>query len=307
MRDRDAVAADGRAIAHDPAASAERLVDFLGRHPRVLVLTGAGCSTASGIPAYRDREGAWAHRAPMQFADFIASHTARRRYWARSFAGWSRFSAAVPGPAHRSLAALERLGRVTGLVTQNVDGLHGRAGSERVIDLHGRLDTVVCLGCRRSRPRQAFQQMLAASNPLGPSASASRRPDGDVELEDEALASFVVPDCDACGGVLKPDVVFFGEAVPKARVAACFAALEAADGLLVVGSSLMVRSGYRFVCRALETGRTVLVLNAGRTRADADGIIKVDAECGETLAHAVPRLVPVPAPSPSALLPPAAF
>jgi NAD-dependent SIR2 family protein deacetylase len=285
MGDHDTVAG-----AADPAAALDVLTDVLARHRRLMVLTGAGCSTASGIPAYRDRSGEWAHPAPIQAADFIGDRRTRRRYWARSYAGWPRFAAAAPSPAHEALAALDRADRLTATVTQNVDGLHTEAGSRAVIDLHGRLDTVVCLDCRQTQSRASLQQVLEARNPGWAVRSGERRPDGDVEVDGEVVEQFDYPDCGLCGGVLKPDVVFFGESVPRPRVQAALEALEAADALLVVGSSLMVWSGYRFVRRAIAGERPVIVLNAGRTRADDDDIVKLDAECGGVLSGLVDRL-----------------
>ena len=271
-------------------SDAAALGDFLARHRRVFVLTGAGCSAPSGIPDYRDADGAWKHRKPMTFAEFTGSALSRRRYWAGSLRGWPRVRDARPNDAHTALARLEGSGRVTALVTQNVDGLHQRAGSRGVIDLHGRLDTVECLDCGAVVPRDDVQALLVAWNPAfagAPSAGVDGevRPDGDTNVASpEALH---VPDCRECGGVLKPSVVFFGENVPRSRVEAAYAALEAADAVLVVGSSLMVWSGYRFVRRALERGCEVAALGLGRTRADDELSLKVVGDCAQLL----PRLV----------------
>ncbi|HEX2251923.1 MAG TPA: NAD-dependent protein deacetylase [Thermoanaerobaculia bacterium] len=269
-----------------PPAGA-RLVALLAGARRTMVLTGAGCSTESGIPDYRAADGTWKHRQPMTYQRFVGDEAARRRYWAGSFVGWRRMASAAPNPAHRALARLEAAGRVGVLVTQNVDGLHQRAGSARVVDLHGRLDKVVCLACRTRFAREGFQAELARRNPglaavLEP---ARTRPDGDAGVADAVAERFAVPPCPRCGGVLKPDVVFFGEAVPPGRVTAAFAALEASDCLLVAGSSLMVWSGYRFVRRARELGLPVAAVNLGRTRADDELTLKVEARCGEVLAH----------------------
>jgi NAD-dependent SIR2 family protein deacetylase len=258
---------------------------FVGRRRRLFVLTGAGCSAPSGIPDYRDRDGAWKHRKPMTLAEFTGSEAARRRYWAGSLRGWPRVREARPNPAHTALAALEAQGRIGRLVTQNVDGLHQRAGSRRVTDLHGRLDVVECLGCGCRVPRDDVQTLLVAWNPrlrLAPVADGEVRPDGDT-ADGEPLADFRVPDCPECAGVLKPGVVFFGENVPMPRVCEAFEALARADGLLVVGSSLMVFSGYRFVRAARERGIDVAALNLGRTRADAELTLKVEGDCATLL------------------------
>lgn len=260
------------------------LAAFVHRARRLTVLTGAGCSTESGIPDYRDVDGEWKHRRPVQFADFVGDEHVRQRYWARSMVGWRRVGGARPNPAHRALADLERSGRVHWLVTQNVDGLHQRAGSRRVTDLHGRIDRVVCLECGRLNERGAFQFRLVAENPDWADLDAVSAPDGDALLEVRDFGSFHVPCCEACGGMLKPDVVFFGEGVPKHRVTTAMERLDECDALLVVGSSLMVWSGFRFARRAAERGIPVAALNLGRTRADHLLSLKVDACCGEVLA-----------------------
>jgi len=258
---------------------------FVRTAPRLFVLTGAGCSTAAGIPDYRNEKGEWKHKPPVQFQDFMGSHPTRQRYWARSLVGWARVSAARPTAAHIALAALERSGAVSALVTQNVDGLHQKAGSESVIDLHGRLDTVRCLDCDSTVSRAAVQAELVSRNPRWARLDAVDAPDGDAQLEGP-FDDVIVPDCRHCGGILKPDVVFFGENVPKSRVADCYAALADADGLLVVGSSLMVFSGYRFCLAAAEMGKPVALVNRGRTRADDLAHLKVDGDCGMIL-HAL--------------------
>ena len=232
------------------------------------MLTGAGCSTDSGIPDYRDAEGDWKRRAPIMFQAFVGSDFARKRYWARSLAGFRRIRVARPNEAHHALASLERLGRVAQLVTQNVDGLHQAAGSENVIDLHGRIDTVRCLSCERRSSREELQLELERRNPNFASLEAVEAPDGDADLEDVAFETFDVPACDGCGGLLKPDVVFFGENVPAERVQRAMAAIEHSDAMLVVGSSLMVYSGYRFVTAAAEAGKPIAAINLGRTRGD---------------------------------------
>lgn len=272
------------------AALATELAGFFRRHPRVAVLTGAGCSTASGIPEYRDDAGEWKHARPVQYADFMGSAAVRRRYWARSFSGWRRIAAARPNAAHRALAALGRQGRLAGLVTQNVDNLHRRAGSEPVLDLHGVLDRVVCTHCGELSTRAAFQARLERDNPGWTAVSGPLRPDGDVDLDVDASRDFAVPACERCDGIVKPDVVFFGEQVPVARVAAARQCVADADALLVVGSSLMVFSGFRFVRQAEAAGKPVAILNRGRTRGDALATLKLEADCAGLLAATCEQL-----------------
>jgi NAD-dependent SIR2 family protein deacetylase len=259
------------------------LIDFAVRHPRLLVLTGAGCSTGAGIPDYRDANGEWKRSPPMQYQLFVANMLARQRYWARSMIGWRTMSQATPTSAHHALARLESAGRVALLVTQNVDGLHNLAGSRDVVDLHGRIDTVCCLGCGTRSPRSALQQEMERRNPQWATLDARSAPDGDADLDHQNFAQFDVPACVACGGNLKPDVVFFGESVPRDRVTAVRTALASADALLVVGSSLMVYSGYRFVEDAVAAGKPVAAVNIGSTRADALLTLKLDHEVGVAL------------------------
>lgn len=263
------------------AAATQALVDFLGRHRRVVVISGAGCSAPSGLPPYRDADGAWQHPRPMLFTDFLASDAMRRRYWYRSMAGWPRFAAARPNGAHRALAALESAGFVRQVITQNVDGLHQAAGSRAVVDLHGRLDRVRCLDCGGVLARAGLQAELARHHGA-PSAGTPSAPDGDAPL-DSTPAGFPVPHCPACGGLLKPDVVFFGEAVPVPVTAAANAALADADALLVVGSSLMVFSGFRLVRDAARAGLPVAALTLGRTRADEYIGLRLVADCSKAL------------------------
>ncbi len=260
-------------------ADIRSLVEFCRSHRNLFVLTGAGISTASGIPDYRDDDGEWKHPRPVDFRDFVRSESARRRYWARSLVGWRRFGAASPNAAHFALSELERAGHVSCLVTQNVDDLHRRAGHRRVIDLHGRLANVVCLDCSSQFSRAAVQMQLVLRNPHYQAVSAGQAPDGDAQLHERDFGDFKVPDCAACGGMLKPDVVFFGESVPGERVAEASEALEAADAMLVVGSSLMVFSGYRFARRAAERGKRIAAINLGRTRADGQLHLKLAAPC----------------------------
>ena len=255
-------------------------LDLLRARPLV-VLTGAGLSTDSGIPDYRG-PGSPA-RTPMTYQEFVSGPAARQRYWARSHLGWGRMRSADPNPGHHALTRLAP----DLLITQNVDGLHERAGSPRLVALHGRIADVVCLSCRGVTPRTALHERLAALNPdfAARHARAETRPDGDVDLDD--TADFVVPGCPSCGGVLKPDVVFFGENVPAARVERCYAAVEALAGnggaLLVAGSSLTVMSGLRFVRRAARNGTPVVIVNRGTTRGDELATHTLHAGCSEFL------------------------
>ena len=259
------------------------LTDFIVRHERLFVLTGAGVSTASGIPDYRDETGEWKHQKPMEYRDFVTSHRARQRYWARSFIGWQRFQQARPNPAHFALARLEQQGRLLCTVTQNVDGLHQRAGSQRVTELHGSLASVECLGCDAVISRATQQQQLLAANPVLAHLSAQLAPDGDAVLGDYDETEIQVPGCRNCGGSLKPAVVFFGETVPAARVESCFEALRQADAMLVVGSSLMVYSGFRFARAAAQAGLPIAAINRGKTRADELLELKFQTDCATAL------------------------
>ncbi len=272
----------------EPAA----LADFVTLHPRLFVLTGAGLSTASGIPDYRDADGQWKNAQPIQYRDFIDQESARRRYWARSLIGWPRFAAARPNPAHVALAELERRHHVRQLVTQNVDGLHQRAGNQRVIDLHGRLDRVDCLECGARWTRDSVQRILIERNPafVGAAPTVASAPDGDARLETDGLEGFQLPDCSRCGGLLKPAVVFFGESVPRQRVAAAMQALSEADALLVVGSSLMVYSGFRFCQAAVRQGKPIAAINLGRTRADDLFSLKLALPCDQALTTLLAEL-----------------
>jgi NAD-dependent SIR2 family protein deacetylase len=265
------------------------LREFIDRHPRLFVLTGAGCSTGSGIPDYRDADGEWKRGRPVMLQDFLTNAHARQRYWVRGLIGWQRMSAARPNDAHRSLASLDRQGRITQLVTQNVDGLHQAAGSRNVIDLHGRVDVVRCLRCERRAPREQVQAELVRRNPGFASLEALAAPDGDADLDGLEFATFDVPDCAACGGLLKPDVVFFGESVPRERVLGAMAAVERSDAMLIVGSSLMVYSGYRFAEAMAEMGKPIAAVNLGRTRADDLLTLKVTDRCADALAFLLGR------------------
>jgi len=262
----------------------DRLADFVRRHPRLFVLTGAGCSTESGIPAYRDAQGNWKRPAPITLQAFMGDEAARRRYWARSLIGWRTIGLARAGPAHRALAQLESAGRLKLLLTQNVDGLHSAAGSQRVIDLHGRVDTVRCMACETRSSRAALQAELLRRNPQWAALDAKAAPDGDADLEARDFSGFDIPACPSCGGLLKPDVVFFGESVPRARVSTALDALAEADAMLVAGSSLMVYSGFRFVQAAVAAAKPVAAVNIGRTRADDLLSFKIERRVGQTLA-----------------------
>ena len=266
------------------------LGDFLSRADSLAVLSGAGVSTASGIPDYRDREGGWKHAQPMQYGDFVRSDDARKRYWSRSYVGWQRFSAARPNAAHHALARLESTGKVDTLITQNVDGLHSKAGSRRVIDLHGRLSKVICLNCSRSSPRSEYQQELKDANSEWHAEVFRYKPDGDAELAANSHEHFNVTGCAGCGGIVKPDVVMFGEAVPKDRVRDASTAIERTNALLVIGSSLMVFSGFRFARQAREQRKPIAIVNQGRTRADEMATLKVDVDCTTALSAALDLL-----------------
>jgi NAD-dependent SIR2 family protein deacetylase len=257
------------------------------------MLTGAGVSTGSGIPDYRDETGEWKRKPPLRFQEFVSSEAARRRYWARAMTGWRLVRDATPGAAHVALAELERSGRVHGVITQNVDRLHQRAGSRLVIDLHGRLDRVLCLECGDVASREDHQLRLEESNPSFRASFSGSAPDGDADLEGVDYDAFRLPACRLCSGVVKPDVVFFGESVPRDRVALAMEQVDAADLLLVAGSSLMVWSGYRFVRRARERGVPVAAINLGQTRADSELAWKLSADCGQALSEIVSAVTPV--------------
>jgi NAD-dependent SIR2 family protein deacetylase len=267
-------------------ANTEALRDFLDAAESVAVLTGAGVSTGSGIPDYRDRNGDWKHAQPMQFHEFAGSNVARQRYWARSYVGWRRFGKAEPNAAHHALARLESDGKVDTLITQNVDKLHSRAGSRQVIDLHGDLGVVVCLACGEKDSRRNFQDRLADANRGWHAEIFRYKPDGDAELAEKSHQDFGVPGCRRCDGVVKPDVVMFGESVPRDRVSNAMAAVERNDALLVVGTSLMVFSGFRFARRARELEKPIAIVNRGKTRADELSAVKIDEDCERVLDQA---------------------
>ena len=267
----------------------ERLLAFLNASRRLVVLSGAGISTASGIPGYRDAAGNWQRQPPVTHQEFMGDEAVRKRYWARSMLGWPMMRDARPNAAHIALARLERRGRLAHLITQNVDGLHTAAGSANLLELHGRLRDVKCMGCNAARPRDWLQASLEAANPGFPAATATVAPDGDADIEAN-FDDFEVTDCSACGGVLKPDVVFYGDSVPAARARAALAAVEAADALLIVGSTVMVRSGYRLCEAAHAAGKPIAAINLGRTRADPLLSLKVQIDCGVALAELAERL-----------------
>jgi NAD-dependent SIR2 family protein deacetylase len=256
---------------------------FINSHPRLAVITGAGLSAASGIPTYRDARGVWRHSEPIKHQQFVDEHHQRQRYWTRSMLGWPAVRDARPNPAHLALARLESKGNISLLITQNVDRLHQRAGSSRVIDLHGRLDQVRCLECQARFCRERFQQELMQANPQVSGPGMSPRPDGDAAVADTLAAKTLVPSCRACGGILIPDVVFFGGTVPAERVQACKEAVRQADALLVVGSSLQVYSGFRFCRLAAELGKPLAIINPGETRADTLASLKLRSPCERLL------------------------
>ena len=277
---------------------AAALVALLHAHPGTLVLTGAGMSTDSGIPDYRGPDGS-RRVNPMQHGEFVGSSEARQRYWARSYIGWQRFSHAEPNSAHHAVADLQRRGVLGPVITQNVDGLHQAAGTRQVTELHGSLDEVICLTCGDRSDRFLLQAQMAEANPRferhaageapdGSRVSSQIRPDGDIVLADEVVACFVVPRCLVCGAdTLKPDVVFFGGSVPRGRVDACYTLTDAAPALLVLGSSLAVMSGLRFVRHAAKRGIPVMAVTRGPTRGDDLMTVRVDASLAPTLGAVV--------------------
>jgi NAD-dependent deacetylase sirtuin 4 len=260
---------------------------------RFVALTGAGCSTESGIPDYRGG-GRTGPRNPIQHAAFLARPEVRQRYWARATVGWARFRTAEPNGAHRALTALEAAGPLAGVITQNVDRLHHRAGSRRVVELHGALAEVRCLVCGAGEDRDSVQARLLDENPswLETAATANLRPDGDSELSAELVAGFSVVGCLACGGQLKPDVVFFGGSVSARTLADAWELFGEGEALLVVGSSLTVYSGFRFVKRARELDLPIAVVNIGPTRADDLAQAKISAPASQVLAHLERQLIP---------------
>ena len=258
---------------------------------RFLVLTGAGISTSSGIPDYRDSEGVRRGKAPMMYQEFFATAQARRRYWARAMLGWPRVRIAQPNPAHRALATLQQRQRISGLITQNVDTLHDQAGSHDVIELHGSLHRVLCLDCQQRTPRDVIQQRMEHENPYLAGVDAVQAPDGDTLLDPAFEERFHIPHCPHCNGQrLKPDVVFFGENVAQTTAAKAMAAVAQAEGLLVVGSSLMAYSAFRLCKAMVEQGKPVIAINLGKTRGDELLQVKIEATCERLLPLLVERL-----------------
>ncbi|MCX5064164.1 NAD-dependent protein deacetylase [Streptomyces sp. NBC_00452] len=256
----------------------------------VLVLSGAGISTESGIPDYRGEGGSLSRHTPMTYQDFTAGAKARRRYWARSHLGWRTFGRARPNAGHRAVAAFGRHGLLAGVITQNVDGLHQVAGSGDVVELHGSLDRVVCLSCGAVSPRRELARRLEAANPGFEPAAAAINPDGDADLTDDQVGDFRVLPCTLCGGILKPDVVFFGETVPPRRVDHCRALVHEAASLLVLGSSLTVMSGLRFVRQAAKADTPVLIINRDPTRGDRHALTRIMLPLGTTLTTLADQL-----------------
>ena len=274
------LASPGAASTHH---ALEQLAQFLQRHPDALLLTGAGISTASGIPDYRDADGVRRGNAPVQGPEFRRHDAVRRRYWARSMVGWPTLARAAPNPGHLAIARLAQRRQIGGLVTQNVDGLHQQAGSGDVTELHGSIHAVVCLDCRAGYARRLVQDWLERDNPQLRGATATPAPDGDALLEPMQLATFHVPRCPHCGGTLQPDVVFFGDGVPPACAADAERKVAQASALLLVGSSVMVYSSFRLCRMAAETGKPVAAINLGKTRADHLLAFKTEAPAQDIL------------------------
>ena len=268
--------------------SVDSLLAILGAHRPWVALTGAGISSASGIPTYRDHKGIWLGSQPIQHDEFISDPSKRERYWSRSALGWPRVGGAQPNESHAALVKLEQAGLLTGVITQNVDRLHQRAGSQSVVDLHGRLDRVKCLDCGQVTSREEIQSWIKTHNELPNTASLTLQPDGDADLPDHYVTDFKVPQCKKCGGVVMPEVVFFGGTVPGPVVDECYQMIDAAEGMLVVGSSLSVYSGLRFCRYAVDQGKPLIILNQGQTRADdlctskfSDTPFALMAECAD--------------------------
>ena len=271
-----------------PADPVREIAGLLGPGS-VVVLSGAGLSTESGIPDYRGPTSLARRAEPMTYQAFTGAAAARQRYWARSHLGWRHIARAAPNRGHQAVAEMERRGLLSGIITQNVDGLHQEAGAQDVIELHGSLSRVICLGCGERTPRDELDQRLRAANPDWAAQARQVNPDGDAVLDDEATDRFQVVDCLRCAGALKPDVIFFGENVPPGRVADCYALVSEAQALLVLGSSLPVMSGYRFVRHAARLSIPVAIINQGPTRGDAQATLTLDAPLGHTLTTLTTR------------------
>ena len=261
----------------------QALVDKLLTTRKWLVLTGAGVSASSGVPTYRDKNGVWQRKPPVTHQQFMQDYQSRQRFWSRNMVGWRFMSQAQPNHAHRALVALEHSNALTHIVTQNVDGLHQRAGSRRVLDLHGRVDSVSCMSCSTVFTRNSIQKWLDQKNPHFINISGHIGPDGDADIDDLDYSNLNIPDCEHCGGILKPDAVFFGASIPKARLTEAEGHMQRAAGLLVIGSSLTVFSGYRFCLWAQQQGKPIVILNEGSTRADQLATIKYSGPCAPVL------------------------
>ena len=279
--------------------SVNSLSTWLRRVDRWTVLTGAGVSANSGIPTYRDRTGSWLRVSPIQHKEFIESEAKRRRYWARSMVGWVGISQAKPNATHDALTALEQCGKIDTLITQNVDRLHQKSGASNVIDLHGRLDRVCCLHCNQYENRDAFQTRLLRLNTFVSDYAHIAKPDGDADVPETYIAQTTIPTCEKCDGVMMPDVVFFGGTVPKSRVEAGADALARTAGLLIVGSSLQVYSGFRFCRMAEKLGMPIVIVNEGDTRADSMASLQIDTAGMSRLVAASDEINPLQG-SPSA-------
>lgn len=272
----------------DPTSESDmyNLTNFVRQNRKILVLTGAGISTESGIPDYRS-EGvglyARSNNRPVQYSDFVRSASIRQRYWARNFVGWPQFSSFLPNICHKILRQWEISGKLHWLVTQNVDALHFKAGSEHLTELHGSAHRVMCLNCENRMPRTELQDLIHKHNPSWRAESVEMAPDGDVRLNTEQVQGFKVPPCPSCGGVLKPEIIFFGDSVPKPTVNFVFGKVTESDGLLVLGSSLEVYSGFRFVNAAQMQGKPIAIVNIGPTRADDLASVKISAKCSDVL------------------------
>ncbi|WP_019620953.1 NAD-dependent protein deacetylase [Amphritea japonica] len=272
---------------------AQPLTNFIHQHPRLFILTGAGCSTQSGIPDYRDKNGEWKRQPPVQHRDFMTRHTTRQRFWARSLIGWPLMANARPNAVHESLQLLEQKGYCQQLVTQNVDRLHQQAGQQQVIDLHGRSDQVICMACNQLHDRNQIHRQMADENPAFAQYTATAAPDGDADLDGIDFSGFKVTNCPECDGMLKPNVVFFGDNVPKERVFSALNSLKQSDALLVVGSSLMVYSGFRFCKQAAQLNIPIAAITRGKTRADELLSLKLDGDISEFLQPSAKALKPL--------------